>query len=158
KVRADTERDRALESEQLAKTESERAAAAEQQARSLMRLLKNTVAQTYGAQGHPESTPPPPTPTWLGLSFVNVTPDLAKENRLPVDFGAMITGIDGSATTAPADLGQLDVVVGLDGKAVVSQDMLLDELRGKPAGTQVELTVLRDKQEKKVKVILVDRL
>lgn len=157
KALADVERDRALENEALAKSESERAAAAEQSLRSIMELLERRMASSGSplTQAKVETSIPS---GWLGLEVADVTPELASRHNLPFKFGALIQNIDPAAPKVMlAELGQLDVVVGLNGMAVMSADMLISELRRLPTGTQVELHVMRDRAERRIRVSLMER-
>ncbi len=110
---------------------------------------------------------------WLGVSGVTVTQALADANQLKSPSGAYIDqvvaggpsekgGVKGSSGQTRTPDGAVptggDVVVGVDGVEVRKFDDLLRYISTKArAGQTVELTVLRNGQETKLKITLEER-
>ncbi len=102
---------------------------------------------------------------YLGLMYVMLTPELAKQYALPVDHGAMVIRDhrpDAVAVLAdsPADKGGVkehDIVVALNGKKIQAGKDLTDLLQAHRVGDTIRLTVLRDKKEHVCEVTLQER-
>jgi len=93
----------------------------------------------------------PPRP-YLGFDAQNITPETAKELELPVETGIVVSEV---TEGAPADLGGLrkgDVLRSLDAKAVATRDALVEAFGELKAGQEIQLSVLRGKEEMKLKV------
>jgi S1-C subfamily serine protease len=141
-----------------------------------------TLAARQGAQAAPapkNSQPEPQQPqqpratrggAWLGISGLNLTPEMATAMNLAEDQqGALIedvtsgspaekAGLQGSTKAFDLNGQQVniggDVVTAVDGKSVATMQDLSAAIRAKKVGDQVELTVLRDGNETKVEVTL----
>ena len=72
-----------------------------------------------------------------------VTPQLAKENNLPAQRGALIVEVvDAQGAAAKAGLVQGDVVVALDGAEIKTGDLLRNTIAMLKPGTSIELQVV----------------
>jgi serine protease Do len=81
---------------------------------------------------------------YLGVSIGSVTPLLAKDHKLTVERGALISDIvDPSGAAAKAGLTQGDVVVGMNGNEIKTGDALRNAIAMSKPGTQIELQVVR---------------
>ena len=110
---------------------------------------------------------------WLGLSGLTVTQQVADANKLKDPAGAYIDsivaggpaakgGVKGSTGAQPSPEGNIptggDVVTAVDGQPVRHFDDLLRYVSTKArVGQTVELTVLRDGKETKLKITLEER-
>jgi serine protease Do len=114
------------------------------------------------------------THSWLGVSGATMNPDLAQAMALEADQrGSLVVevipggpadeaGLRGSDRTVTVDGEELrvggDVIVAIDGQPVENFDDLTTYLiRSTEAGQEIVLTVLRDGQERQVKVTLGER-
>ena len=79
---------------------------------------------------------------YLGVSIGTVTPLLAKENKLPVQHGAVLMDIDPAGPAAKSSLAQGDVVVALNGTEIKTSDVLRNTIAMIKPGTTVELQVV----------------
>jgi serine protease Do len=79
---------------------------------------------------------------YLGVSIGTVSPQLAKEERLPTQHGALIAGLDPDGPAARAGLTAGDVVVGLNGTEVRTGDVLRNTIAMIKPGTTVDLDVI----------------
>ncbi len=108
---------------------------------------------------------------WLGISGVDLTPELAGAMDLGQDQkGALIenvtngspadkAGLQGSFKSFQTQDGKEvlvggDVATAVDGKAVETMQDLATAIKGYQAGDKVELTVLRDGKQSKIAVTL----
>jgi len=102
---------------------------------------------------------------FLGVRYVLIDPDLAKQNNLPVDYGALV--VRGQAQTdlavtpgSPADLVGIvenDIILEIDGKKITATNSLSNVIQAHNVGDTVTLTVLHKGAQKTVKVTLVER-
>jgi len=105
----------------------------------------------------------------LGVRTVPVSPELAEEIGLPVDFGLLIIGVvPGSsaeqaglqAGSERAYLGNIpimlggDTIVAIDGEKIQDQDDLTQMMNNHRAGDSVKVTIYRNKKKMDVEVSL----
>jgi S1-C subfamily serine protease len=105
----------------------------------------------------------------LGVRTVPVSPELAEEIGLPVDFGLLIIGVvPGSsaeqaglrAGSERAYLGNIpimlggDLIVAIDGEKIQDQDDLTQMMNNHRAGDSVKVTIYRNKKKMDVEVSL----
>ena len=79
---------------------------------------------------------------YLGVTTVEITPDLRFQQSLQVDTGAYVLGTLADGPAEGAGIGEGDVIVSVDGQAVRSPEDLgdvLDELR---PGDQVAVEIV----------------
>jgi S1-C subfamily serine protease len=106
---------------------------------------------------------------FIGISGGEVNPDLAKALNLPVDEGILVqvvvedgpadkAGIEGGNTSATIDGEEFrlggDIITEVDGKKVTSMDEMIELIDGSQPGDKLELTIVRDGDEKTVEVTL----
>lgn len=99
---------------------------------------------------------------YLGVVYVMLTDDIAKEYNLSVNRGAYIPKTEdmGSETilkdgpAADADIQEGDIITKIDGVAINEKSSLLSVLSKHKAGDSVELTIMRGSDTKTVNVKL----
>ena len=92
---------------------------------------------------------------YLGVEGGNV-PSAAAE-RLGVDEGALITGIQRDTPADDARLRIDDVIVRFDDTEITSMDDLIVAVRQSDVGDTVEVVYIRDGKERTVDVTLIER-
>ena len=112
------------------------------------------------------------THAFIGISGASVTPDLARAVNLPVDEGVLVqtvvkggpaakAGIEGGNTSATLEGAEVrlggDIITQLAGRKIAGMEDLVDFVNGAKSGDRVEVTYLRDGDEKTVSVTLGDR-
>ncbi|HXJ89975.1 MAG TPA: trypsin-like peptidase domain-containing protein [Candidatus Binatia bacterium] len=105
----------------------------------------------------------------LGVRTVPISPELAEEIGLPVDYGLLIIGVvPGSAAdqaglragTERAYLGNIpimlggDLLVAIDGEKIQDQDDLAQMMNNHRAGDSVKVTIYRGKRKMEIDVLL----
>lgn len=80
---------------------------------------------------------------WLGIWMDEITPEIAKEQHLPVSKGILIKEVVSDGPAAKAGLKAGDVIKSFDGKKVTSPQKLQDLIRSRKVGEVVEIEVLR---------------
>ncbi|MFH1375277.1 MAG: trypsin-like peptidase domain-containing protein [Patescibacteria group bacterium] len=97
---------------------------------------------------------------FLGVRYQLITPELNKEMLLGSDYGAWLHGEDdlpavvADTPAAEAGLKGGDIIIEVDGKKVDTDNTLADQLNKLSPEDIIELTILRDGQEEKLKVTL----
>lgn len=99
---------------------------------------------------------------FLGVRYITITPEIQKQNNLPVDYGALI--LRGEKPTdlaiipgSPADkagLSENDIILEFDGQKITSKNPLAKIITQYKPGDTVNLKILHKGKEKIVKVKL----
>jgi predicted metalloprotease with PDZ domain len=92
------------------------------------------------------------TRKYIGIYSGEVTPELAAYFGVKEGTGLLVSRLtpDGPAEKAKVRVG--DVILGVDGKRVESQDQLIDYIQSKAKGAKIKLEILRDKKTVTVEV------
>jgi S1-C subfamily serine protease len=96
---------------------------------------------------------------WIGVYYVPVTPAVAQEADLPVEYGAYVTPRDGAnplpgSPAEAAGLQQGDVIVSLDGEQITPERDLATLILPHSPGDTIALRVLRDNSTREIEVTL----
>ncbi|GJL71247.1 MAG: DegQ protease [Nitrosomonas sp.] len=89
---------------------------------------------------------------WLGVSMQDMTPELAESFGLDNLKGVLVASVlkDGPADKAGIKPG--DILIAVGDKAVENSSEILNLVAELPPGDTVNLTILRDKKEKSIRV------
>jgi serine protease Do len=87
---------------------------------------------------------------WLGVTIQELNKDLAEGLGIDINAGVLISEVHPDSSAAKAGLERGDVVVELDGKAMISASRLRNALAAKQPGAKVTLKILRDGKRKTV--------
>jgi len=90
----------------------------------------------------------------LGIAIQPMTPALAKQFGLSETRGVVVNGVTENGPAAKAGIWRGDVIVGFNGKPVTDGNTLRNQIAGTAPGTEVKLTVVRDKREQEIPVTL----
>lgn len=93
----------------------------------------------------------------LGVTIDDVTPDLAEALDLDVNEGAVVQSVSPASGAEEAGLEAGDIIVAVDGEAVRSGSALRNRIGLMRAGTDVELTFLRDGERRRVRAMIQER-
>jgi serine protease Do len=97
---------------------------------------------------------------YLGIRYVMLTPDLAKQYKLSVESGALVKGdgknlaVEPGSPAAKAGLREGDVITKIDGADLGDQLSLSSVVSQKNPGDTIRLSVLRDGKAIEVDVLL----
>lgn len=92
---------------------------------------------------------------YIGVSYANITPDVQKQYNLAVSEGAYIAGDNAVIKNSPAEKAGLqsgDIITAVDGIKIGKAGSLSTLIGEHAAGEEVELTIVRDGKEQKVKL------
>jgi serine protease Do len=99
----------------------------------------------------------------MGISYIPITKELASKNNLPVDEGALIySGSVGQPAVregmpaAKAGLRENDIITKIDENNIGAKRSLYSIIQEYEVGDMIELTVLRDNKELKIKLVLAE--
>lgn len=85
------------------------------------------------------------TRPWVGISLVDLNPDLAKHVGLPpATQGVVIAQIMQDSPAYKAGLMQGDVIQKLDGKPVLKAEVIQETIRTRPVNSRINLEILRN--------------
>lgn len=96
---------------------------------------------------------------FLGVAHITITPEVAKQYKLSISYGAYITNEDGDAVTtgspaATAGLREGDIITKVDGKKIYASNPLMSAIASHQPGDKITLTYLRDGKEKTISITL----
>jgi serine protease Do len=89
---------------------------------------------------------------WLGIEIAEVTPDKAKELKLPRTEGVIVSDVLPDSPSAKAGLEAKDVILEYDGQAVEGTVQFRRLVRETPPGRSVPVEVARNGQDEKLTV------
>jgi serine protease Do len=95
--------------------------------------------------------------SYIGVGFQELTPDLAKHFGVQAKGGALVSSVAPQSPAEKADIQAGDVVVRVDGQAITESRDLLRALLQKPVGSKVTLGVVRDKKERALVLVTIER-
>ncbi len=81
---------------------------------------------------------------WIGISYSEVTDELARAYDLPVDYGVIVGNVSPSSPAARADIRRGDIIISLNGSRLEDAGRLQEFIRSASVGQRVTVTVLRD--------------
>jgi serine protease Do len=94
---------------------------------------------------------------YIGIEYQPISPDLAAQNDLPVDYGAyVLTAVQGGPAEQ-AGIQRGDIILGIGDQRIQGQTTFTEALFAQSAGDTVTVTVLRDNEERQIKVTLAGR-
>lgn len=95
-----------------------------------------------------------PTHAQLGVSMVEITPEMAQYYNLATDSGVYVANVYADSAADEAGIKKGDIIVKFDGQDVTSASDLQLAVRGKNPGDTVDVVVNRDGQEQTIPVTL----
>lgn len=81
---------------------------------------------------------------FLGVGFMEITPDRAKQLKVPNANGVEVKRVDRESPAAKAGVKLGDVIFELDGKPIESGESFMQAIAGEPAGAKIALSVWRE--------------
>lgn len=101
---------------------------------------------------------------FLGVRYILLNKEIAEKNKLPIDYGALIVRqalgesaiVKGSAAER-AGLQEYDIILECNSEKITEKNSLVDILQKSKIGQEIELKVLREEKEIKLKVKLGER-
>jgi serine protease Do len=91
---------------------------------------------------------------WLGVMIQKVTPELAKQFGLEKAVGALVSQVMDDSPAEKAGIKREDIIIEFDQKKVNQMRELPRIVANTPVGKQVEVKILRQSKEKKLRVVV----
>jgi serine protease Do len=94
---------------------------------------------------------------WLGVEIDEVTPERAKDMKLPATRGVIVSDVEPDSPAAKSGLKERDVILQYDGQMVEGTVQFRRLVRETPPGRMVDLVISRDGRTQNLSVELADR-
>jgi 2-alkenal reductase len=91
---------------------------------------------------------------WLGVVGQTVDEQVAKDENLPVQQGALVTDVMSDGPAQQAGIESNDIIIGLDGENITSMEDITDQLLNYNPGDEVKITLVHNGENKDVEVTL----
>jgi 2-alkenal reductase len=89
---------------------------------------------------------------YVGISHRQITPDIARQNRLPVQNGALVINVDGDSPAAKAGIQRGDIITKINNTPITEDAPYLSILVKQTPNTTVPVTYTRNGKETTVDV------
>jgi len=94
---------------------------------------------------------------YIGVEYQPISPDLAAQNDLPVDYGAYVQAVVPGGPADQAGIREGDIILAIGDQRIGAQTTFTEALFDQHAGETVAVTALRGNQEREFKVTLTGR-
>lgn len=91
---------------------------------------------------------------WIGISYGDITPEIAKVFALPTNEGVLVADVEPKGPAALAGIAKGDIIVGVDAKKVRDGGDLQRVLQSKNVGDKIEVTIIRNGKRRSLSVTL----
>jgi len=98
---------------------------------------------------------------FLGIKYFTLNPEIARTNKLPVDYGVLIIrellGEEAIVKNSPAERAKLkeyDIILEINGEKITEDNTLIDILQKHKIKEKIHLKVLRQKSIINVPLVL----
>ncbi|MDQ2653669.1 MAG: trypsin-like peptidase domain-containing protein [Chloroflexota bacterium] len=94
---------------------------------------------------------------YFGISYIPISPDLAAQNDLSVDYGAYVQRVEPGAAADRADIRAGDIIVAVGNDRITAQTTFTEVLFAHAPGETVPVTVIRNGREQTLQATLAER-
>jgi 2-alkenal reductase len=94
---------------------------------------------------------------YIGIEYQPISPDLAAQNDLPVDYGAYVLTTVQGGPAEQAGIRRGDIILGIGDQRIRGQTTFTEALFTQSPGDTVTVTVLRGNEERQFEVTLAGR-
>ncbi len=101
---------------------------------------------------------------FLGIRYIILNKQIAEQNKLPVDYGALVmrerlgeTAVIKDSTAEKAGIKEFDIILEIEGKKITKKNPLANILQKFKIGEKVAFKILREKKEIDLKVTLEEK-
>jgi S1-C subfamily serine protease len=94
---------------------------------------------------------------YIGIEYQPISPDLAAQNDLPVDYGAYVLATVQAGPAEQAGIQRGDIILGIGDQRIQGQTTFTEALFAQSPGDTVTVTVLRGNEELQFEVTLAGR-
>lgn len=101
----------------------------------------------HGSLSHP----------YLGITYQGIDPQIQAANSLPVDHGALVSGIKAASPSDKGGIKKGDIITAIDGQDIDQDNTLFAVLSKHKVGDKVKLSILRNGNKQTAEVTLGQR-
>lgn len=94
---------------------------------------------------------------FFGISYVAISPELAAQNDLNIDYGAYVQGVEPGGAAAQAGIREGDIIVAVGTDRITAQTTFTEALFAHAPGETVDVTVVRNGREQTLQATLAER-
>ena len=94
---------------------------------------------------------------FFGINYVAISPELAAQNDLNVDYGAYVQGVEPGGAAAQAGIREGDIIVAVGEDRITAQTTFTEALFAHSPGETVPVTVNRNGREQTLQATLAER-
>jgi len=94
---------------------------------------------------------------FLGVVLTDVTPEMQRSLGLGVSLGALVQDVNDGSPAERIGLRPYDIIVGVDGREVLTNEELIRDISGRQPGTVARLDVIRDGRKQTLQAKLTER-
>ena len=81
---------------------------------------------------------------WIGVSYGEIDPEVAKQFSLPVKQGVIVSGVEKGGPAALAGIRRGDIIISVEGSKIAGTSDLRKAIRSARIGGRVNVVALRD--------------
>jgi len=93
---------------------------------------------------------------YFGVGTQGITPQIASQYDLPVDYGAAVVSVDEDSGAGAAGIQEGDIILEIDGQRIDDQNPFVEVLFNHEPGDTVEVLIQRDEEQLTVEVTLTE--
>ncbi len=101
---------------------------------------------------------------FLGIRYIILNKEIAEQNKLPVDYGALVmrerlgeTAVIKGSTAEKAGIKEFDIMLEIEGEKITEKNPLANVLQKFKIGEKIDFKILREKKEIGLKVTLEEK-
>lgn len=94
---------------------------------------------------------------YLGISWESITPAIARQNNLAVEWGIYVTDVSADSPAAAAGLREGDIITAVGEVTLDEENAFINTLWSHAVGETIGLTIVRDGQSQSLTATLVER-
>ncbi|MFN8662021.1 MAG: trypsin-like peptidase domain-containing protein [Thermomicrobiales bacterium] len=94
---------------------------------------------------------------YFGINYVPISPDLAAQNDLNVDYGAYVQGVEPGGAADRAGIREGDIIVAVGNDRITAQTTFTEVLFAHAPGETVPVTINRNGKEQTLQATLAER-
>jgi 2-alkenal reductase len=94
---------------------------------------------------------------YFGIVYAPVTPQVAAQEELDVDYGVLVTEVPGDGPAAEAGIEEGDIILAIDGKEIDARNAFSEVLFEHEPGETVDVSIYRGGEEITIEVTLAER-
>lgn len=123
----------------------------------LMRQLQQQIGPLGQQQNWQAPFRPQGPMTYLGVKLGPVSDELAHHMGLPQGFYQTVQGLEEGSPAENAGLQAFDIITHLDDQEIINAQQLVTLVRGKEAGDEIAIKILRKGKKQELTATLVER-